>query len=109
MICSIMLNQGILKGEYHCTIDLLFDWFGISYMTTDNFCFYLQYRLSRPVKQEVNSTGILPPFVFPGSTNFAFQRGIRHNVRFNFSHSAASNTIARRQGDSSLLSRSKEH
>ena len=21
--------QGILKGEYHCTIDLLFDWFGL--------------------------------------------------------------------------------
>jgi hypothetical protein len=24
---------------YHCTVDL-FDWFGISCMTTDNFCFY---------------------------------------------------------------------
>jgi hypothetical protein len=23
--------------KYHCTIDLLFDWFGISCMTTDNF------------------------------------------------------------------------
>jgi hypothetical protein len=31
-------------GKYHCTIDLLFDWFGISSMTTDNFCFYLQNR-----------------------------------------------------------------
>ncbi len=30
---------------YHCTIDLLFDWFGISCMTNDNFCFYLQNRL----------------------------------------------------------------
>ncbi len=39
------LYQGILKGKYHCTIDLLFDWFGISLMTTDNFCFYLQNRL----------------------------------------------------------------
>jgi hypothetical protein len=38
-------NQGILKGKYHCTIDLLFDWFGISCMTTDTFCFYLQNRL----------------------------------------------------------------
>ncbi len=38
------LNQGILKGKYHCTADLLFDWFGISCMTTDNFCFYLQNR-----------------------------------------------------------------
>ncbi len=34
-----------LKGKYHCTIDLLFDWFGISCMTTDNFCIYFQNRL----------------------------------------------------------------
>jgi hypothetical protein len=39
------LGQGILKGEDHCTIDLLFDWFGISCVTTDNFCFYLQNSL----------------------------------------------------------------
>jgi hypothetical protein len=25
------------SGNYHCTVDLLFDWFGISCMTTDNF------------------------------------------------------------------------
>jgi len=37
--------QGILKGKYHCTVDLLFDWFVISCMTTDNICFYLQNRL----------------------------------------------------------------
>ncbi len=29
--------HGILKGKYHCTVDLLFDWLGISCMTTDNF------------------------------------------------------------------------
>ncbi len=39
------LNQGILQGKYHCTIDLLFDWFGINSMKIDNFCFYLQNRL----------------------------------------------------------------
>jgi len=43
--------QGILKGKYHCTVDL-FDWFGISCMTTDNFCFYLQNRLI-----QINKTG----------------------------------------------------
>jgi hypothetical protein len=31
-------QQGILKSD-HCTIDLLFDWFGISCMTSDNFLF----------------------------------------------------------------------
>jgi hypothetical protein len=36
-------EQGILK--YQRTIDLLFDWFGISCMTTENFCFYSQNRL----------------------------------------------------------------
>jgi len=35
---------GNIKGE-HCTVDLLFDGFGISSMTTDIFCFYLQNRL----------------------------------------------------------------
>jgi hypothetical protein len=33
------------RGKCHCTINLLFDWFGISCTTNDNFCFYLQNRL----------------------------------------------------------------
>ncbi len=49
--------------KYHCTVDPLFDWFGkvcfakkiVSCHTAD----------SKPVKQEVNSTVILPPLVFP--------------------------------------------
>jgi hypothetical protein len=32
------------SGSITCTTDLLFDWFGISYLTTDNFCFYWQNR-----------------------------------------------------------------
>jgi len=40
-----MSKQGILKGKYHCTIDLLFGWFGMSCMTTDILVFYLQKRL----------------------------------------------------------------
>ncbi len=38
-------NREYLTGKYHCTIDLLLDWFGISCMTADNFCFYLPNRL----------------------------------------------------------------
>jgi hypothetical protein len=30
------------KGKYHCTVDLLFDWFGISSMTTEFFLFLLE-------------------------------------------------------------------
>jgi len=47
-MANILLNasdQRILKGKFHCTVDLLFDCFGISCMITDNFCFYLQNRL----------------------------------------------------------------
>ncbi len=52
-------------GKYHCTVDLLFDWFGISCMTTDNFCFYLQNRLiqtSQTGRQQFRDTP--PPLVF---------------------------------------------
>jgi hypothetical protein len=33
------------NGKYHCTIDLLFDLFGMSCTITDSFSFYLQNRL----------------------------------------------------------------
>ncbi len=51
----------------HCTVNLLFDWFGISCMTADNFCFYLQNRLiqtSQTGRQPYNDTS---PLVFPAS------------------------------------------
>jgi hypothetical protein len=58
--------QGIIKGKYQCTVDLLFDWFGL-------VCFEIKTKIvncytadSKPVKQEVNGTVILPPLVFPG-------------------------------------------
>ncbi len=64
---QLLLTQGILKGKYHCTIALLFDWSGISCMTTDNFWFlFAKQTKSKPVKQEVNGTVILLPLVFPG-------------------------------------------
>jgi len=34
-----IFGQGILKGKYHCNVDLLFGWFGISPITGDIFCF----------------------------------------------------------------------
>ncbi len=54
-------RQGILKEGVS---------FGISCMTTDNFCFYLH---DKPVKQEVNGTVILSPLLFPAE-------GIAENV-----------------------------
>ncbi len=35
----LCLSTEYIRGKYHCTVDLLFDWFGISCMTTDNFLF----------------------------------------------------------------------
>jgi hypothetical protein len=57
-------NAGNTKGG-HCTIDLLFDRFGIRCMTTDNFCFYLQNRLiqtSQTGGQQYSDTSL---FNFP--------------------------------------------
>ncbi len=61
----IMLNQGILKGKYHGTIDLLFDRFGISRMTTDNFCFYLQNKLIQTSKAGGQWYSDTSPFSIP--------------------------------------------
>jgi hypothetical protein len=33
---GLTLLQGILKGKYHCTIDLLFDWFGLVCFANEN-------------------------------------------------------------------------
>jgi hypothetical protein len=40
----IVLNQGILKGKYHCTIDLLFDWFGLVCFANKNKNCQLSYN-----------------------------------------------------------------
>jgi hypothetical protein len=59
-------NQGILKGgKYHCTIELLFDWFGLDCFANKNKNFGCHTADSKPVKQEANGTVILPPLVFP--------------------------------------------
>jgi len=58
---NIRWSREYKRGKYHCTIDLLFDWFGISCMTTDNFCFYLQNRLfqtSRTGGQQYSDSSI---------------------------------------------------
>jgi hypothetical protein len=48
---------------YHCTIDLLFDWFGLVCFAKKKFSG--DTADSKPVKQEVNGTVILPPFSIP--------------------------------------------
>jgi hypothetical protein len=57
--------QGILKGKYHCAFDLLFDWFGISCLTTDNFCSYLQNRLIQTSQTGGQRYSDTSPFSIP--------------------------------------------
>jgi hypothetical protein len=52
-------------GKYHFTIDLLFDWFGIVVLQIKTKIVSCYIADSKPVKQEVNGTVILPPLVFP--------------------------------------------
>jgi hypothetical protein len=59
------LVQGILKRDYHCTVDLLFDWLGISCITTDNFCFYLQNRLIQTSQTGGQQYSDTSPFSIP--------------------------------------------
>jgi hypothetical protein len=54
-------------GEYHYTVDLLFDWVGLVCFENKNKNVSCHTADSKPVKQEVNSTVIFPPLVFPGA------------------------------------------
>jgi hypothetical protein len=59
---------GNTKGEkYHCTIDLLFDWFGIICITTYNFYFYLQNRLIQTSQTGGQWYSDTSPFSIPWS------------------------------------------
>ncbi len=57
-------------GEYHCTIDLLFDWFEISCMTTDKFCFYLQNRLLKTSQTGGQRCSDTSPFSITWTANW---------------------------------------
>ncbi len=69
-------RQGILKGEVSLNSKhLLFDWFGISCMTDDNFCFYLQNRLIQTSQTGGQWYSDTPPLVFPGLGIFFLSAG----------------------------------
>jgi hypothetical protein len=53
------------RGKYHCTINLLFDCFDKSLLQIKTKIVSHHTAVSKPVKQEVNSTVILPPLVIP--------------------------------------------
>ncbi len=62
---GIFISGNTKRGKYHCTDYLLFDWFGISCMTTDNYCFYLQNRLIQEGQTEGQWYSDTAPFSIP--------------------------------------------
>jgi hypothetical protein len=59
------LDQGILKGKNHCTVDLLFDWFGlVSFANTNKNCqlSYSSFQTSQTEGQWYSDTF---PFSIP--------------------------------------------
>jgi hypothetical protein len=69
LLCNIFVKVPIAReyerGKYHCTIDLLFDFFGLVSFANKNKIVSSHTTDSKPVKQEVNGTVIPPPLVFP--------------------------------------------
>ncbi len=58
--CSPIVDDIVLGREY------LFDWFGLVFFANKNKKnFSCHTADSKPVKQEVNGTVILPPLIFP--------------------------------------------
>ncbi len=57
---QIVRYSEYLRGKYHCTVDLLFDWFGLVCFANKNknVCCYIVD--SKPAKQEVNNTDTSP-------------------------------------------------
>jgi hypothetical protein len=68
-VCMLVwcVSREFKRGKYHCTVDLLFDWFGISCMTTDYFSFYLQNRLIQTGKTGGQWYSDTSPFIIPWS------------------------------------------
>jgi hypothetical protein len=60
--------------KYHCTVNLLFDLFGLVCFANKNKHCNWHTADSKPVKQEVNCTVILPPSVFPEAIIFSHVR-----------------------------------
>ncbi len=58
------VSREYYRGIYHCTVNLLFDWFGLVCFANTFFVSFHTTN-SKPVKQEVNGTVILPTLVFP--------------------------------------------
>jgi hypothetical protein len=76
-------------GKYHCNVDLQFDWFGISCMTTDSFCFYLQNRLIQTSQTGGQRDSDTSSFSIPWLTLFYLLNGWLENSPYVYYGSSA--------------------
>jgi hypothetical protein len=93
-IISETLHREYLKGKYHCTVDLLFDLLGLVCFANKNKKIVSCHTAdSKPVKQEVDGTVILPPFSIPCLTHhyvcFAHSVFILFQLKDRFEHSVS--------------------
>ncbi len=65
VILVVYYDRKYYRGKYPCMVDLLFNWFGSVYLQIKTKIVSSHTADSKPVKQEVNSTLILPFLVFP--------------------------------------------
>ncbi len=61
------LSREYYRGKHCGTVDLLFDWFGVSCMTTVFICFYLQNRLIQTSQTGGQWYSDTSPFSIPWS------------------------------------------
>ncbi len=78
----VALSREYKREKNHSTIDLQFDWFGISCKTTDDFCFHFQNRLIQTSQTGGQCTVILPPLVFPVQTDTHTHPSMYKRVKF---------------------------
>ncbi len=62
----VLVVAGFEPSNYHCTVDLLLDWFWFVCFANKNKIVSSQTADSKPVKQEVSGTVMFPPLVFLG-------------------------------------------
>jgi len=72
---TLCFDQGILKGKYHCTINLLFDWLWLVCFANKNKNCQLSYNLFQTSQTGGQWYSDTSPLVFPGQADHQWVRG----------------------------------
>ncbi len=71
-------------GRYHCTVELLFDWFGIRDTKPDNFCFYLLNRLIQTSQTGGQQYSDTSSFSIPYTSPMFAERQVCYSALFTY-------------------------